>query len=184
MLLTVRALMSAEWPEGVDGRYYWEHCEWIDRDDFTSNGQMGLAVINDLKLLYTSQVQFHSTRWFDASDMSLFFQQTYSIVQHGSLSPSESPNLLMCARWRMHGDDGSYTYHMHRAPVGNDDLIGGVWSDDGYIRQSTHLNTYVDQGIYRTQTGSLITSGTVAQLPVMWQMRHGTKRRQSRFWLS
>lgn len=184
MLLSVRALMSSTWPQGVDGQYYWEQCEWVDRDDFTSNGQMGLAVINDLKLLYTEQVRFWSTRWYLPGSSTIFFQQTYGIVQTGALDVRENPNLLIAARWRMRGADGSYTYHLHRAPVGEDDLIEGIWSDDGILRQITHMNTYIGQGIYRTPTGSLITSGEVAQLPVGWQLRHGTKRRQSRFWLS
>lgn len=183
MLLTSRSVLSCAWPEGYDGRYYWEHGTWIDRADFTSDAQMGLALINDFKLLYTEDVRIHSTRFYNPSTMGIYFQQTYGVIQLGALDPQPNYNLLICARWRMWGDDGSYTYHLHRQPVGEDYLMGGVWSDEGYIQQQTRMNTYIAQGIYRTSTGSLITLGSVDQLPTKWQLRHGTKRRKSRFWL-
>lgn len=184
MLLAVRVLVSVEWPEGNDGRYYWEHCGWLDNDDFANNAQMGLFVINNMKLLYTNQVRIHSTRWYLPGTLTVFFEQTYLVPQFGSLSAQENFNILVCARWRMHGTDGSYTYHLHRQPIGEDYMIDGIWTDDGYVAQQTRMNTYIGQDRWRTQTGALIDNGDVKQLPVMWQLRHGTKRRRSRFWLS
>ena len=183
MLLSVRRLLSAEYPRGVDGRYYWQHCAWMDDTDFANNAQMGLAWITDAKLLYTSQVQIHSTRWLDPETHDVEFQQTYTFPQFGSLTAQSNYSLLLCARWKMHGVDGSYTYHLHRQPIGEAYLENGGYSALGLVQQQTRMNTYIAQDIYRTSTGALIDQGEVAERPVQWQLRHGTKRRERRGWL-
>jgi len=184
MLLAVRSILSVEWPEGYDGRYYWEHCAWVDRDDFSTDGQMGLAWIGDVRLLYTEQVIVHSTRWYIPNTETVYFQQTYLVTQTGDQPPQENYTILACARWRMWGADGSYTYHLHRQPMGEDYLEDGQYTTLGRTQQQTRLNTFVAQGIYRTKTGALITIAELGSLPVMWQLRHGTKRRSRRFWLA
>jgi hypothetical protein len=183
LLLALRFLVSAEWPNGVDGRYYWQHCAWLDRDDFTTDTQMANRVVVAMRSLYTTQIRFHSERYYLPGTETVYFERFFAPTEGGIYPPSESPNLLICARWRMYGEDGSYTYHLHRSPVGDDDLIDAVWSDDGFFRQDTHLGDFIDEGFFRTHTGSLIDWGQVAQLPVKWQLRHGTKRRLRRFWL-
>jgi len=183
MLLAGRFLVSAEWPDGVDGRYYWEHCFWVDSDDFDNNFQMNLAVLADMRLLYTEQVRMDSCRWYHLGTTVIYFSNNYGLSTFGQQPEQANYNLLICARWRMRGEDGSYSYHLHRQPIGEDYLVDGVWSDEGYLQSQTRLNTFIGQGIYRTNSGALIDAGEVAQLPVMWQLRHGTKRRKSRFWL-
>lgn len=182
-LLTTRMILSCAWPGLTADRYYWQHCGWIDRDDFSSDGQMGLAVINDYKLLYTSQVRFWGIRFIVPASGGIHLQQIYSTPQFGTQTAQVNPNLLIAARWRMRGSDGSYTYHLHRQPAGEGYIENGEWSATGYAQQQTRMNTYIAQGIYRTQTGSLIASGEVSPLLSRWQLRHGTKRRNSRFWL-
>lgn len=184
MLLTARFILSAEWPEGFDGRYYWEHCLWVDDSDWDSHIQMFLGILSDMKLLYTSQVDMHAVRFYDPSDMSLVYSQGIGPGNHGSQSPVEVVSLLIVARWTMRGADGSHTYHLHRAPVGVEYLTDGVWNLAGYAEMQTRLNTFIAQDVYRTKTGSLITEGFVGPYPGMWQLRHGTKRRESRFWLT
>lgn len=183
MFLATRVILSIPWPEGNDGRYYWEHCGWIDTDDFSFEPQMMLFILSNTKLLYTSQVQIHSTRTYLPGTQIVHNEVIYTPDQFGSQLPRENFNILVCARWRMRGEDGSYTYHLHRQPTGEEELIDGIWTDEGYLAQQTRCNTYVFQNRWRTSTGSLIDTGVVAQLPVMWQLRHGTKRRRRRFWL-
>lgn len=183
MLLAGRFLVSAPWPEGNDGQYYWQHCFWINNSDFASNAAMNLAVVQDMGLLYTDQVRFWSCRWYIPNTETVFFQNDYPSFQFGSQPAQENFNLLIAARWRMRGSDGSYTYHLHRQPVGADYIEGGEWSAVGDFQQRARVNTYVAQGIYRTQTGSLISSGVLASRPIKWQLRHGSRRRSRRFWL-
>jgi len=182
-LLAGRTLLSLPWPGLSHADYRWEHCFWIDNDDFDNNSQMGLAVVNDMRLFYTNQVHLLGTRWYIPGTTTVFFAQTYPTTQVGAQPAQANYSLLICARWRMRGDDGSYSYHLHRQPVGEDYLENGVWSSGGYSQQQTRMLTFLDQEIYRTHTGSLLVTGTVAVFPVRWQMRHGTKRRNSRFWL-
>jgi len=183
MLLSGRTLVSIEWPEGYDGRYYWQHCTWVDSDDFDSNIQMYLAMLADAKLLYTTQVQMHGISYYLPGTDTLHYRQNTSPGNFGNLTAVENPNILISARWRMRGADGSYTYHLHRQPIGDPYLVDGEWSATGLTQNQTRLNTFIAQDIYRTKTGSLITSGEAANRPTMWQLRHGTKRRERRGWL-
>lgn len=183
MLVAARFVVRAEWPEGSDGYYYWEHCHWVETDDWDSHIQLYLAVLADMRLIHTSQVGMGGLSLYDPSDASLIYRQNNGFVNVGVQAAQDNPNLLLCARWRMWGADGSYTYHLHRTPIGEDDLEYGRWSAAGLTRQQTRMNTYIAQEVYRTRTGSLIERGEVADKPVMWQLRHGTRRRESTFWL-
>jgi len=183
VLLAVRACLSIPWPNVDGGQYYWQHGSYVDTDDFPNDAQMILACVGDFRLLYTSQVHVRQIRWTFPGTETVYLETSNSSTRMGELAPQTGYNILIAARWRMRGEDGSYTYHLHRQPVGEDYLIDGVWSDVGYTQQNTRMGTFINQGIYRTPTGSLIAEGEVAQLPVGWQLRHGTKRRNRRCWL-
>lgn len=183
MLLQVQCLVSAPWPEGNDGRYYWIHGCYVNNSDFPNDTQMRLALVADFKLLYTSQVLIESLRWKLPGTNTVYLLYLSVGGIPGDLAPQDNFNLLIAARWRMRGADGSYTYHLHRQPVGEDYITSGQWSSLGLSQQQTRCNTFVSQGIYRTRTGSPISSGSVVAAPSYWQLRHGTKRRSRRFWL-
>lgn len=183
MLLRGHMLLSHPWPELEHDDYYWEHTYWVDSDDFPNNAQMSLATLQDMKLLYSTLVKTHSQRWYVGSSTTLFFQQNYSAGNTGAQTAQANPTLLIAARWRMKGADGSHTYHLHRQPIGEAYLEDAEYSTTGRTQQQTRMNTYIAQGIYRTQTGSLITFGQLAPSPIGWQLRHGTKRRNRRGWL-
>jgi hypothetical protein len=184
MLVAGRLLVSIPWEDTTDGNYYWQHCLWVDTDDFPNNFSMWNEVINEMQLLYTTQVQFRGLRFYYPGTEVVYFDQAITTPLFGERSPNGNYNILIVARWRLFGEDGSYSYHLHRNPTGEADLIDGVWSDAGYTRHQTLLNTFVSNHNYRTSTGAEITGGEVAQLPVQWQLRHGTKRRNRRGWLS
>jgi len=183
MLLQGRMICSVEWPNSPEDRYYWLHGFWVDSDDWDSNIQMFLGVLADFKLLYTSQVDFHSVRFYIPHTETVHYEQGISAGNHGSLSPQTNYTILVASRWRMYGDDGSYTYHLHRQPIGEAYLENGGWTATGLLQQQSRVNTYIAQMVYRTPSGALIASGKAANRPVMWQMRHGTKRRTQQFWL-
>lgn len=182
-LLHGQVLLSAPWPEGNDGLYYWLHTFYVQSTDFANNSQMNLACLGDMKLLYTEQVQIWSIRWKVAGTNTVFFEVIYGTPQFGDQPAQDNFTLLIAARWRLHASDGSYSYHLHRQPMGEDYFTSGEYSPLGLTQQHTRLNTFMAQGIYRSQTGSLLTVGELASRPIMWQLRHGTKRRRRRFWL-
>ena len=144
---------------------------------------MALQCINRFKLLYSNQVQFHGLRWFLPGTETVYYSQTYTTPQFGSLSATENPNLLICARWHLYADDGSYSYHLHRQPVGTDYLENGEWSTTGYSQNASRLNTFLVFGKFRAASGELLSDGFVSVTPTPWQLRHGTKRRARRGWL-
>lgn len=183
MLLQVQCLLSAPWPEGDDGQYYWIHGAYVNNSDFPNDSQMLLALNGDFRLLYTTQVILWSFRFKLPGTNTVYREDIYSASHTCFLPAQPNFNLLIAARWRLRGDDGSYSYHLHRQPTGEDYITSGQWSSLGLTQTLTRLSTFVSQDIYRTSTGSLITSGEVAKLPAMWQLRHGTKRRSRRFWL-
>lgn len=183
MLVTGRLVCSSAWPEGASGRYYWQHCVYVDTGDFANDSQMALQTLNRFKLLYTSQVQLHGLRWFLPGTETIYFTQTFTVAQFGSLSSVENPDLLVCARWHLFGDDGSYTYHLHRQPIGADYLEGGQWSATGGTQNAARVNTFVLFGKFRTKSGALVDTGWAGSEPTPWQLRHGTKRRARRGWL-
>jgi len=181
--LAGRAILSVTYAGLPSGRYYWEHCYWVESSDFPSNAQMYLAVNSDMKLLYGSNVAILSQRYFLPNTSTVFFTQNASLSNVGSLTPLTNPTLLIAARWRMRGSDGSRSYHLHRQTMGDEYLLDGTYSTTGRSQCQTRINTFIAQGIYRTHSGALITEGQLAPVPAMWQLRHGTKRRASKFWL-
>lgn len=183
LFLAGRALLSMAWPGVGLGRYYWEHCFWVDSDDFDNNAQMALAILADMKLLYTTQIKIESIRWYVPHTTTVYFQQIYTFPQFGSLTSVGNPTLLVASRWRLRGNEGSYSYHLHRQPLGEAYLSNGAYTPLGLTQTQSRMNTFIAQGIYRTSTTHLISSGERSTVPSMWQLRHGTKRRASRFWL-
>jgi len=144
---------------------------------------MFLAINSDMKLLYTTQVWIASIRWFLPGTSTVFYTQNTSIGNVGSLTALTNPNLLIAARWRLLGSDGSRSYHLHRQPIGDEYLLDGTFSTTGRSQSQTRINTFIAQNIYRTHSGAKVVSGQLAPVPAMWQLRHGTKRRASKFWL-
>lgn len=183
MLVAGRTLLSLPWPDTTTGSYYWQHCWYVDTDDWGSDLAMAHDIGVDMQLLYTSQVSIYGLSFYYPGTNTVYFRQTYLTPGHGGQAAVTNPNILICARWRMFGDDGSYSYHLHRQPIGDSYLESGQWSTLGFTQQSLRLSTFKSQGIYRTQTGALIDSGYVSADPVPWQLRHGTKRRNYRGWL-
>lgn len=171
------------WPVPVTGRYFWEHCFWIDRDQFPSNGQMGLAVSSNMRLLYSSNVLLHGQTFYVPGTMVVFFRQTFTVPAGGAQPALTNPTLLIAARWRMRGSDGTRSYHLHRQAIGNEYLDGSVYSTLGRTQSTTRMGTFVLRDIYRTHSGAKIVEGQLAPTPAMWQLRHGTKRKASNFWL-
>jgi len=135
-----------------------------------------------MSLIYTKQVKFRAARYYVPNTETVYYQQTFASFQFGGRDPVENPSMLICARWHMFGADGSYTYHLHRQPVGADYLEDGEWSPVGFSNQQARLGTFGSQGFFRTKTGSILDHWFCGSSPVMWQLRHGTKRKNRHGW--
>lgn len=183
MLVTGRVALSVPWPSLPSGEYYWEHCFFQNTDDFTNDLQMGLQTIIDMKLLYSATVTLHGIRWYIPGTTTVYFQQIYITPQHGDQPATDDYTILQAARWQLRGPLGQRSYHLHRQPLPLSYIADGEWTTLGRSQCQIRINTFIAQGVYRTDTGVLITEGHLAERPAMWQMRHGTKRRARRAWL-
>jgi len=155
----------------------------MDTDDFANDLQMGLAVVNDMKLLYSSTAQLRGCRWYLPNTTTVYFQQVYTFPQFGSLPAATGYDLLIAARWRLTTALGVRSYHLHRQPLPASYYTNGVYTATGLSQGQSRINTFLAQGIYRASDGHLLTAGHLAPALVSWQLRHGTKRRARRSWL-
>lgn len=183
MLVMGRVALSIAMPELPSGRYYWQHCLWVDSSDWPNNAQMGLQVLVDMTLLYSSTVKIHGIRWYDPSDGSVFFSQVYFTPQPGGQPAVTEYNIFMAARWRMLTANGVRSYHLHRQVMPESYYENGEYTTLGRTQSQIRINTFIGQGVYRASNGHLLTEGHLAPKIASWQMRHGTKRRQRRAWL-
>lgn len=151
--------------------------------DFSSTAQLLLNWTGRIKIGYTTQVLLHGHRLIDPTTGSTVFTQTFTSAQPCNRTPAPNYSLLIAARWKFTGADGSKGYHLHRWP------IDAGWVDGDYLTDAGHSalegvagSMYIPGKIY-SSTNSLITAYSVNRNLVDWQLRHGTKRRNSRFWL-
>jgi len=174
--------VSMEWPIGYSGRYYWGHTYYVDTDDWLTFVQMEVATSIVLKSTYTADTTGHGQRYETLDGVTEVYRRQYITPNPGGQLAVANPSLLVAARWTLTAPDGSTFKHLHRRPVGVDDLEYGEWTAAGLLRQRASMGNVALSGIFRTKTGDLITGGRVDAAPTMWQLRHGTKRRTNRLW--
>jgi len=177
------ALLSCAWPGITGGRYFWTHTAYMKTTDFSSTGQLLLQWTNRVKQGYTEDILLHGHRLIDPTTGGVVTTQTFTTPQACEQDAAPNFSLLMAGRWKFVAADGSRGYHLHRYP------IDGSWTDGNDLTDAAHSQLlavagamYLPGKIY-SGTGSLITSWSVNRNVVDWQLRHGTKRRNSRFWL-
>lgn len=183
MLVRMNALLSCVWPDIVGGRYYWTHTAYMDTADWGSDLAMLLSWHQRVKIGYTTQVLLYGSRIIDPTDGSVIQTQTFTSPQPCDRAPFANYTLLVAGRWRFKADDGSTGYHLHRYPTNLDWLDNGEWNATGLSRLLSIAGSMYLPGRVYSRSGSLITSWEVAPEIAEWQLRHGTKRRNSRFWL-
>lgn len=183
MFVRVNALLSLPFPENPSGRYYWTHTAYMKTEDFSSMAQLLLNWTGRVKLGYTSDVLLYGHRVIDPSDGSVVFTQTFTSPQTCNQTPVVDWNILLAGRWIFVGTDGSRGYHLHRYPAGEDWVDGDSWSSFGLGRLSAVAGSMYSPGKIYTSTGAEVEGWSVRPGIVGWQLRHGTKRRRSDFWL-
>lgn len=183
MLVRVNALLSCPWPDVVGGRYYWTHTAYMKTTDWASTGQLLLAWTNRVKQGYTSQVLLYGHRLIDPTTGAVIFTQTFTTPNTCEQDPADDYSLLMAGRWRFRAADGSTGYHLHRYPIDLSWVEGEELTDVGHSQLAAVAGAMYFPGKVYSSTGSLVTGWEVGRAIVDWQLRHGTKRKNSRFWL-
>lgn len=183
MLVRMNALLSCAWPDIVGGRYYWTHTAYMKTTDWSNNLQQMNNWRARVLIGYTTQVLYHGTRMIDPDDGTVVFQETNVDGQPGGRTPFANFSLLIAGRWRYEAADGSTGYHLHRYPTDLDWVEGDQWNATGLSRLQAVAGSMYAPGHIYSRSGSLVTGWGVAGMIAEWQLRHGTKRRNSRFWL-
>lgn len=183
MLVRMNALLSCAWPDVAGGRYYWTHTAYMRTTDFPNQAQLLLSWTNRVKIGYTSQVLLYGHRIIDPTTGGVIFTQTFTTPQPGTRSPFANFSLLIAARWRFVADDGTTGYHLHRYPTDTSWVVDDQFTDEGHDRQVAVAGSMYSDGKVYSSVGSPVVGWEVGRAVVGWQLRHGTKRRNSRFWL-
>jgi len=183
MFVRTNALLSCAWPEITGGRYYWTHTAYMKTTDFSSTAQLLLAWTARVKIGYTEDVLLHGHRLIDPTTGNVVTTQTFTTPQACNQDAAVNYNLLLAARWKFVADDGSTGYHLHRYPVGEDWIDGDNFTDAAHSQLVAVAGSMYLPGKIYSGTGSEVASWSVNRNIVDWQLRHGTKRRNSRFWL-
>lgn len=156
---------------------------YADTDDWSSLASMLSYINNRLELVYTEQVQIHGHRLIDPTDGSVVHTQTFLVGQPCDRDPVENFTIYAVGRWRFTAEDGSQGYHLHRYPADVSWIEGDKWSSSGLAEMLSGPGTVYAGGFIRSATGSPIETWELSGDVSEWQLRHGTKRRNSRFWL-
>lgn len=183
MFVRTNALLSASWPNVVGGSYYWTHTAYMRTTDFSSTGQLLLAWTNRVKQGYTEDVLLHGHRLIDPTTGNVVTTQTFTTPQACEQDAAPDYILIMAARWRFKSADGSEGYHLHRYPIIPDWVVDDRFTDAALSQLGAVAGAMYFPGKIYSSTNSLITGWSVNRNVVDWQLRHGTKRRNSRFWL-
>lgn len=183
MLVRLNALLSIPEPSTSSGRYYWTHTAYFNTDDWATQAQLISNFGLRIRIGYTSDVRYHGVRAIDPSDGSVVFTTSSVMGQACDRTPFANWSILIAGRWRFTAADGSSGYHLHRYPTDLDWVDGEVFNDEGHLRLLAVAGSMYLPGEVYSRTGSLITGWSVNRNIVEWQLRHGTKRRNSRFWL-
>ncbi len=183
MLVRVNALLSCPWPGITGGRYYWTHTAYMKTEDWASNNALFHAWTLRVALGYTEDVLLYGHRMIDPDDGSIVATQTFTTPQACDQDAVDDYTLLVAGRWRFVADDGTGGYHLHRYPVGEDWISEGQFTPFGLGRLEAVAGSMYAPGKVYARSGSEVSGWSVSPNIVGWQLRHGTKRRNSRFWL-
>ena len=178
-LWQVDILKRIAYAPNPSGYYYWSSIYYIDRDEFTLDSNCYFYVFNREELITTTDVERMGLRVHDPPGRgNVIYNLIFGTPSPGGLPSLGDPMIINVARWALYSASGRYTYRLNRSALYLDDIDGMQLSDDGYARQVAAKNTLLFPARFRNSYGELLTSGEVARPVTMWQLRHGTKRRE------
>jgi len=183
VLVRMNALISLPWPDVAGGRYYWTHTAYMKQEDWASENAMLLNWTNRVKLGYTEDVLLYGHRIINPDDGTVIRTQTFTTPNQCNQDPVDDYNILLAGRWRFKAADGTGGYHLHRYPAGDSWVAGDDWTPFGLGRLQAVAGSMYAPGKIYARSGSEVEGWEVSPTIVGWQLRHGTKRRNSRFWL-
>lgn len=167
------------YPLNPSGWYYWTQVYYLDTADFaTPNAMMNYcrlrahaSCINVVKD-YKAQVKSEPGMGNVIATRTAFFGEGGSVPFTGPYQ------LINIGRARLYADDGRHSYRMLRFPIPDNWMQGDELNSTGYAWCQGFINAWIGTGVARNKHGGLYVSGEVDRKLHMWQLRHGTIRRE------
>jgi hypothetical protein len=182
-LIQIDVIKRVVFPDTASGFYYWTSVYYALESSWSNLLQAALAVNQLDKNLCTADVNQRGLRIKRPPGRgNVVLAQNYSINQPGSLPSEGEFHLINVCRWWLFDSAGNRSWRLNRMPLRPSDIDGDQLSATGLTRQQTSMSTFISQSWTRNSHGNKITSGQVVQGLSMWQLRHGTKRRNRTVW--
>lgn len=177
-LVQVDAFKFVDYEPNTSGRYYWSTVYYLDTDDFVDLEALSVYVqhreeYSNTELVFPYYIQIKEP----PGRGNIVYEQSAYTGQGGLWPDDGNHSLIMVARWSLVSDTGRKTYRLHRMPIPNDYLDGPNWTPTGKSNLDGQLTTLLLEAKCRNSYGELLTEGAVSATPRMWQLRHGTIRR-------
>jgi len=183
-LVQVDILKSLPYAPNPSGRYFYTTVVYADRDNYVSYTTMANNMYSRESLITRENVWFHGFRFHDPPGRgNIAFTVSYSSPGEGSQPPVDNFSLITIARWTLVSVTGRKTYRLSRAPLDITQIDGEYLTPAAVLHEQTMLNTFCGPDVFYNKYGELLSHGIVSPRVHMWQLRHGTKRERSRFWL-
>lgn len=162
-----------------DGFYYWTSVYYLDRADYSSDGALFTDASQCEQLTCLSIVHGtvghvkHTPGRGPVSSSINRFNVAGGITYDGS-----GYSLLNVARVELRSTTGRYSYKLVREPLMGSQQDGNRLVQVGVPSITAQIAGCLATAPLRNKYGERITSFHVDPLLHMWQLRHGTKRRE------
>lgn len=179
MLYQVDLLKRVAWAPSPTGFYYWSTVYYIDSADTTSPINAGTKARQVDRLTTRQSVTYMRYQIKSPPGRGNVITTFTDGLNTGSFTNGTGTYMLIdVARWRWQSSAGRWTYKYGRMPVYEGDVSNGRFVGFPRLIVLGFINSVVSPGIWRDSYGDLLVRGKVDDRVRMWQMRHGTKRRE------
>lgn len=164
------------------GYYYWSSVYYYDSDDFASVAAM-VSRARDVDRLHSLDLVEYQSAIVKQPPGRANVVSTVPLTGNNGLIPSGGADytLLAVARIRTQFYDGTWSYRYWRAPLLYSWFDPSGFSAYAQARMASYINNMSNGSggrRVRNLAGSQMLLGVSPLHPSMWQLRHGTQRRE------
>lgn len=162
-----------------DGFYYWTSVWYLDRADYSNDNSLYTDVSQAEALTCLTIVQGTQFNVKHAPGRGGVVTVIDRTLNFGGIPYDGSGySMINVARCTWRSNTGRYSYKLVRLPLMASQMSGRYLVGVGVPNVQAMINGVLATAPIRNQYGERIISGKVDPLIHMWQLRHGTKRRE------
>lgn len=170
---------SIPYPDNPSGRYYWSSVYYIDSASVSSPSDAYTRTRSLDRGVTRPFVRYEKCIFKSPPGRGNVFLEIPDGTHFGLLPEASGPyTLTTVGRWRLRSSAGRWTYKYLRGPLYWEEVENGQIIGTAATFFGAYQNTMTFAGIFRDSYGDLITGGAFDYRARMWQLRHGTKRRE------